>query len=500
MIGGAVTGSGSSMDFGLQTVAGNYTIIATTGITGCRRTMAGSATVVVNSLPVVYTVTGGGNYCAGGAGVHVGLSNSVGGVDYTLYNTGGPVTTMAGTGASIDFGLLPAGSYTAIGEYATSGCTQNMSGSAVAAATPTAIPSVTLYTGMGDSVCAGRLVTFVATTANGGLAPMYEWTINGIALSTTADNYTYLPVNGDVVQVKLTSNANCASPAVVYNTMMMTVSTPEMPSVLVASDRGNEVCQGQSVTYSAAATYGGSSPGYTWKKNGATVGSSATYSYIPANGDDVYCIVHSNYHCRLRDSAISNLMNMRVAVPVVPTVTISANPGLSIAPGVTEVLTATVTNSITAPTYQWLVNGTAIPGAIGQSYSNNTYANLDQVTCKVRSGGVCAGTEGTASVTITIWAASVNGVGSAFTEIRLVPNPNKGTFMVKGTLGSPDAKEVSVEITNMLGQVVYSGNIQSRNGEVNEQTQLSSALANGMYMLNLRSGAESKVFHMVVEQ
>jgi hypothetical protein len=52
----------------------------------------------------------------------------------------------------------------------------------------------------------------------------------------------------------------------------------------------------------------------------------------------------------------------------------------------------------------------------------------------------------------------------------------------------------------MLGQVVYRNNVTAHNGNINELISLSNTLANGMYMLNLNSGNEHKVFHFVIEQ
>ena len=53
----------------------------------------------------VYTVTGGGSYCAGGNGVPVGLSGSVVGIQYHLQYQGTITGTMiTGTGASLSAG------------------------------------------------------------------------------------------------------------------------------------------------------------------------------------------------------------------------------------------------------------------------------------------------------------------------------------------------------------------------------------------------------------
>ena len=52
----------------------------------------------------------------------------------------------------------------------------------------------------------------------------------------------------------------------------------------------------------------------------------------------------------------------------------------------------------------------------------------------------------------------------------------------------------------MLGQVVYKSNVAVKGGAINEQIQLSNAMANGMYILNLHSGTKNDVFHFVIEQ
>jgi uncharacterized protein YjdB len=85
-------------------------------------------------------------------------------------------------------------------------------------------------------------------------------------------------------------------------------------------------------------------------------------------------------------------------------------------------------------------------------------------------------------------------------SISLLPNPNKGTFTVKGTLGSANNEEVTLEVTDVLGQVIYKNKVTAQNGRINETISLNNTLANGMYMLNIQSGTENKTFHFVIEQ
>jgi hypothetical protein len=497
-VGLPVAGVGGAIDFGLQTATGSYTVMATDLGSGCMGAMSGSAAVGINALPTAYAVIGGGNYCAGGGGVHVGLSNSATGVNYTLYVGSIAVTTIPGTGSPIDFGLqTAAGTYTVLAVNASTTCQVLMTGSVSVVISPVVTPAVTITSSGGTTVCEGNFVTYTATPTNGGGAPTYQWMVNG-SPSAVGVSYSYAPSNGDVVSVTMTSSMVCATPSSVTNSITMTVDPSQMPAVAITANPGANVCQGTSVTYSATPSYGGT-PTYTWFINGSSMGSSPSYTYIPANGDEVYVMMTSTYHCRLANSANSSKINMQVDVPVLPVVSITANPGLDLAAGQTATFTANVMNGGSTPAYQWYVNGVAVTGATTPVFSTSTLANNDSVTCQVQSSSACAGMLGFNSVRVRVSGVGVQNVSSTVSDIRLVPNPSKGTFTVKGTLGTTD-EEASLEITNMLGQVVYRANAEVRNGELNERIELGNGIANGMYILNLRTGTGQKVFHIVIEQ
>jgi hypothetical protein len=52
----------------------------------------------------------------------------------------------------------------------------------------------------------------------------------------------------------------------------------------------------------------------------------------------------------------------------------------------------------------------------------------------------------------------------------------------------------------MLGQVIYTGNVSARSGEIDARVTIGSDLSNGMYMLNLDWGSDRKVFHFVLRR
>ena len=83
--------------------------------------------------------------------------------------------------------------------------------------------------------------------------------------------------------------------------------------------------------------------------------------------------------------------------------------------------------------------------------------------------------------------------------ISIVPNPNKGIFTIAGTLGSVISQEVTLEIMDALGHVIYINRVMTNGGKINEQVALANALSDGIYYLNLRWGNNNKAFHFVVD-
>ena len=103
--GSPMPGTSVAIDFGAQTTAGSYSVLATNTTAGCSQLMTGTATIVINPLPAAHNITGGGNYCPGGSGVHIGLNGSNAGINYQLMNGITPVgAPLAGTGSPLDLG------------------------------------------------------------------------------------------------------------------------------------------------------------------------------------------------------------------------------------------------------------------------------------------------------------------------------------------------------------------------------------------------------------
>ena len=164
--GSPVSGTGNAISFGNQTSAGTYTVEATNASTSCSRTMSGSKSVTVKSLPTLYTVTGGGEYCQDESGPVVGLSDSQSGVSYQLKRNGSNVSSLSGTGSAISFGSqYTAGTYTVVATK--SGCTRTMSGSVSVVQNP--LPFPYSVTGGGD-ICTGESVNISLSDSETGVS------------------------------------------------------------------------------------------------------------------------------------------------------------------------------------------------------------------------------------------------------------------------------------------------------------------------------------------
>ena len=460
-----------------------------------------SKAVTVNILPPNFYVTGGGTFCIGTPGGDIGLDGSDTGVVYQLVLGSSVVATDTGTGAPIDFGTYSvSGVYSVRATSVSTGCGQNMGGTAtIIMSTPTP-PFVSINANPGTLVCVGSTVLFTALPTAGGTAPTYNWYVNSTSVGS-GSTYSYIPVAGDSVSVTLVSNASCVSPDTATNFVIMNTTTGLMPSLTLMASPGDSVCPGTIVTITPLPVNGGTAPVYTWVKNGVDEGGGLNFVFVPTEGDNILCWMHSSLSCSLSDSVHSdNNILMNVPPINVPAINIVAIPGARISFGETDTLVAAVSFVSSNLSYQWAINGSAVPGATSDTFISSSFNNRDSVTCDVTGYSTCGSAVREAYVIIVdTLILGVRNVQAASGNLGLIPNPNNGTFTLKGTTGKLE-EQLDITITDMLGQVIYQQLVTSRNGKIDEQIKLSQTLANGMYLLNAKGDGENRVFHFVIEK
>src|SRR5688572_25643541 len=144
----------------------------------------------------------------------------------------------------------------------------------------------------------------------------------------------------------------------------------------------------------------------------------------------------SSLSCASPATATSTGITMTVTVPLVPSVSITADPAGSICAGTNVTFTATPTNGGATPSYQWKLNGNNV-GTNSNTYSSNALANGDVVTVIMTSSPVCTSpsTATSTGITMTVTAAvapsviiTANPAGAicAGTNVTFTATPTNG--------------------------------------------------------------------------
>ncbi len=176
-------------------------------------------------------------------------------------------------------------------------------------------------TATSTSICQGEVIVFTANINHGGTTPAYQWKVNGINAGTNHPSFVTSSLqNGDVVNMELSSNANCLSTnTALSNSLSITVTPMAAPSVAISAT-DTSICQGGFVSFTATPTNGGTNPSYQWKVNGNNVGfNSSFYSSSNLNHNDVVTVeLTSSSSCAAPLTALSSPLTMQVVpVPVV---------------------------------------------------------------------------------------------------------------------------------------------------------------------------------------
>jgi hypothetical protein len=234
----------------------------------------------------------------------------------------------------------------------------------------------------------------------------------------------------------------------------------------------NPSCAGQTVTFTATPTNGGTSPSYQWKVNGNNVGTnSPTYTTSSlSNGDVVTCVMTSNLPGVQGNPATSQ--NFVVTVnPVPPTPTITQN--------------GFVLTSSSATGNQWYLNGNPIPGATSQSYTATQNGNFTVVV-------TVNGCSSAPSNTVTISGVGINDF-SDIGFVKVYPNPASEQINISLILNKNS--NITIRLMNTLGQTLYSAH---ENNVQQLQKNIETAnLSRGIYFLEL-SNENARVIEKII--
>jgi len=484
----SATGGASGVGYGTDTIS--YTVVSASGCIS----VATAAFTVFSPLSATITPGGSTSFCTGGYVLLNTMSGS--GMSYQWENGGVNIAGATSSGYTAN----TSGSYTVFITLPAGCHSTSLPVTVSVNPAPIVVPGVSIATHPGTSLCVGATAdTFTATAVNGGV-PVYNWFVNGIAAATGA-TYSYSSSAGDIVKVVLTSSAACAFPTTADTSETIAVNPVQTPSVSVSVHPSPVACIGDTIVATAIPVYGGSFPAFHWTKNGVSAASGASYTYSFADGDVLVCTMISDYPCVSTDSATSAPVTVHVDPMVSNTVTISVSDS-DFVPGRLDSFVAIAPNGGTSPAYQWLLNGSPIPGATAALYITSALTNGEVFSCEVTSDKPCALplTQLSNGIKVMMKTSGIRQVINHEGSFTILPNPNKGTFTISGLLANTADDNVTIVITDMLGQVVYTHTAIATNGQLNDRIVLDNAIANGMYLVSITSGQEHAVFHVVVDK
>jgi len=408
--------------------------------TGCK------ATAIVTVNPVPAAIGGAATVCTGSTAT---LTDGTGGGTWLSSSTakitvsGGVISGAAAGTATISYSL-------GTGCRVTKPITVNASPSSISGTT---------------TVCIGA--TAALSDAGGG-----TWSSSNAALAS---------VNASTGKVK---GIAAGTPIITYRVSDGCVATRSITIHSCARTMDNAVCIGSTINLNEDASAG------TWSSSNNMIAkvdeATGTVSGISAGNVTITYVAGSE--------------NTLIPVSVYPApapVTLTASPSANIEEGQSVTCTATGTGDVAPSSYQWLINGNQIEGANSATFTNGSFADNDVVACQVT--GLCGEVPVNNTITIKI-NQHIRQITPTGSDIRILPNPNNGSFTIKGAVGVTGDEEVSINITDMVGRVIYTDHFTAHNGNIDEKMQLNSTLANGTYILDVHSATTNTVLHIVVEQ
>ena len=256
------------------------------------------------------------------------------------------------------------------------------------------------------------------------------------------------------------------------------VITPTI-TVTIAANTGDTICGGAPVIYTASVSGAGTTSfSYQWLVNGNPVAdTTSTYTYVPANGDSVRCVLSAAGICYTPGS---NEINMVVAPVATPTITLSGPATATV--GSTVTVTATITGAGSSYDIKWYDNGIlfATTTAPMVAYTMTAGTNLITATVLSTSSG-CYDTATSAAHSITSANAGIINLGSQ--SVSLYPNPAHDELLITSS-----GNISNIIITNILGQNVFSSDYSAPQVQVNV-----AGLPAGVYFVTI-NGNEVRKF------
>ncbi|GDX53249.1 hypothetical protein LBMAG27_22960 [Bacteroidota bacterium] len=267
-----------------------------------------------------------------------------------------------------------------------------------------------------------------------------------------------------------------------------TVSTSvEYPVADISPAGPVTVCYGQAVPLTTPFDAGYT---YKWKRGPFTIPGATTNSFTPIwSGTFKYSVKVTDViggGCYAKDSVYYTMINFQ-------------NPTLIVGPCISN--TILLSSSVTNPNlnYQWVKGVTPINGA-----TNTSYLVTLSGAYRVAMTDSCGTLKFTPLVYFNVNTCRAEEMSeeqvAQMVDVVLYPNPNEGQFTIDLSSYDLSSSEVSIDVYNVLGQVVYSKNLTLSEGKLNNLIQLPSTIEDGLYNVRIKKGNYETYTKIVVSK
>lgn len=371
---------------------------------------------------------------------------------------------------SIGFAWTNAGS-ARINIMAVTGYTSTTSGIRINdGTTATVTPSVSISSNAASNTfCTGQPVTFTANPVNEGASPSYQWKKNGTNIGSNSPTCTYSSLNNnDVITVVMTSNLACVSTATATSNALTMINGTAVASVSMSAS-SSSTCQGNTVTFTALPTNGGTTPAYQWQRNNINIGTnSPTFSSSSLNNNDqIKVIMTSSIGCAVPNPATSITISLNVLPVLTPAITINSVPSTPVN-NTPVIFFSNVTNGGASPGLLWFKNGSPISGATSSLLNVSAALYSDVYSCRLTSGYACTNVPAVMSNYITVsgfglpvtllWYNARPENGKAVLQWKTAQEINNKQFIIEralSTSASSYTRAGTVAATSAINGAVY---------------------------------------------
>jgi len=257
----------------------------------------------------------------------------------------------------------------------------------------------------GQTVCEGTATQLTLSVI--GTRPLaYQWQKNGTDVQGATDSLLTFsnPLTTDA------GDYRCRIISIMQDTVWSQIATlavdARLPVSVTITGSHTEICDGETVTFDAAAVNGGPQAIYQWTINGSIVGMDSSRLSLDTleTTDIVNCYLISSAGCVSGNPAMSNSLSVNVNSSITPSISITASTN-TICQGAEVSFTAVAMNGGSSPDFQWQVNGMNT-GTNSAQFLTTSLNDGDQVRCILNSSESCVTNAVAASNSLSIAVSS----------------------------------------------------------------------------------------------